>query len=123
MRLSVAFCTFFLCFWSALTLPLNATVIPDYLNLGTGSLSPPLNWFPVCVSPEKQPAWSGFMSSYHCTMALLNLKLAVHKYGTKDYMFYSQEFVKSGIEGGWSLPSGSISGESSEDKLRVDLED
>lgn len=111
MWLSVAFCSLFLCFWSALTLPLNATVISDHLKLGNDSPLSPLNWWPVCVSPEKQPAWSGSMSSTHCTMALLNFKLSVHQYGIQNYVFYSQEFVKDGIEGGWSLPIGFISGD------------
>ena len=121
MWLSVAFYTLFLYFWSALTFPLNTTVIPDQSELSNGSLLPPLNWWPVCVSPEKQPAWSGTMSSTHCTMALLNLKISVHQYGIHNYIFYSQEFVKDGIEGGWSLPIGSISGEPSEHKILIDL--
>ena len=121
MWLPVAFYSLFLCFCSALALPLNTTVIPDQLELGNGSLLSPLNWWPVCVSPEKQPAWSGTMSSTHCTMALLNLKISVHQYGIHNYMFYSQEFVKDGIKGGWSLPVGSISGEPSEHKILIDL--
>ncbi len=61
------------------------------------------------------------MSSTHCTMALVNLKLHVHQYGMQNYIFYSQEFVAGGIEGGWSLPSGSISGAPSKHKLLIDL--
>lgn len=121
MWLSVAFCTLLLGFRSALTLPLNATVIPDHLNPGNGSLLSPLNWWPVCVSPDKQPAWSGSMSSTNCSLALLGLKLSAHQYGMQNYMFYSKEFVKSGIEGGFSLPAGWIYGEPREPKLLIDL--
>ena len=56
-------------------------------------------------------------------MALLNLKFSVHQYGMQNYLFYSREFVTDGIEGGWSLPIGSISGEPSEDSLLNDLQD
>ena len=61
------------------------------------------------------------MNSVHCTMALLNLKFLVDQYGKPDYMFYSRKYVKDGIEGGWSLPIGSISGELLEDKLFIDF--
>lgn len=121
MRLSVAFCTLFLYFWSALTLPLNATVIPDYLTLSGGSLLSPINWFPVCVSPDKQPAWSGSIESSHCTLSLINLKHAIQQFSEQNYFFYSREYVKSEIEGGWGLPSGMIYGEPSEDRLLIDL--
>ena len=123
MRLSVAFCTLFLCFWSALTHPLNATVVPDVLALSAGSLVSPINWFPVCVSPDKQPVWSGSLDSSNCTLTLVHLKHALHQFGGQDYFFYSQEYVKSGIEGGWSLPRGMIFGEPSEHKFIIDLQD
>ena len=123
MRLSVAFGTLFLCFWSALTLPLNATLIPDHLTLSAGSLLSPINWFPVCVSPDKQPVWSGSIDSSHCTMTLLNLNQYIQQFGEQDYYFYSREYVKDGIKGGWSLPSGMMYGEPSEDRLLIDLHD
>ena len=61
------------------------------------------------------------MSSTDCTMALLGLKLSTHQYGMQDYIFYSKESVKSGIEGGFSLPNGFIYGEPPEPKLLVGL--
>ena len=122
MRISVAFGTLLLCFWSALTLPLNVTGIPDLLNFSVGSLLSPINWFPVCVSPDKQPAWSGSMEPSHCTMALLNLKHSMKQFGEQNYFFYSREYVKDGIEGGWGLPGGMVYGEPSEDTLSMDLE-
>ena len=121
MRLSLAFGTLFLCFRSALTLPLNVTVIPDHLTLSAGSLLSSINWFPVCVSPDKQPAWSGSMESSHCIMTLLNLKHFIQQFGEQKYFFYSREYVKDGIEGGWGLPGGMIYGEPSEDTLFMDL--
>lgn len=121
MRLSVAFGTLFLCFWSALTLPLNVTVVPDHLTLSAGSLLSPINWFPVCVSPDKQPAWSGSIESSHCTMTLINLKQYIQQFGEQNYSFYSREYVKGEIEGGWGLPSGITYGEPSEDRLLIEL--
>ena len=112
MRLSVAFGPLFLCFWSALTLPLNVTG-SDHLTFSVGSLLSAINWFPVCVSPDKQPAWSGSMESSHCTMTLLNFKHATQQFGEQNYFFYSREYVKDNIEGGWGLPSGIRYGESS----------